>query len=304
MADGIPPWLQINPVEPVSRLLEGYRAGLSASEAQTAAAQRAQSMAIAQEQAAENARLRQEQHQLDVQRFGLELKLKEQQAEREAQEAAMQLEGQKGLEKDLSQGIPLQQAFVKWAPKLLYRHPERLAQSIHDLSPPGAPIFGTSPEGLPYAQNPRTGQVTFPSAASLRPEFEGGVEEYPGGVKAFRVSPQRLQVIGKPMQEGDLNAVQREQLKDIRAQEKEISKKLQEVPVQMRQKQPVYQAMEEELRALKARRDEVYRGRGAVPVKEQGDRDALIQKANDAIARGADPVQVKARLRALGIETN
>jgi hypothetical protein len=30
----------------------------------------------------------------------------------------------------------------------------------------------------------------------------------------------------------------------------------------------------------------------------------LIQKANDAIARGADPVQVKARLRALGIETN
>jgi len=156
-------------VEPVGRLLEGYRAGLSASEAQTSAAQRAQSMALAQAQASENARLRQEQHQLDVQRFGLELRLKEQQAEQAAQEAAVQLEGQQGLQKELAQGVPIQQAFMKWAPKLLYKHPERLAQAIQAMTPAEAPTFGTSPEGLPYMQNPRTGQAVFPPAALLKP---------------------------------------------------------------------------------------------------------------------------------------
>jgi hypothetical protein len=164
MADGIPPWLNIDPVAPVGRLLEGYRAGLSASEAQTAAAQRAQQMAFAQQQAAEASRIRQEQHQLDVQRFGLELRLKEQQAEQAAQEAAIQLEGQQGLQKELAQGVPIQQAFVKWAPKLLYKHPERLAQAIQAMTPPGTPQPGWTPSGQEYMINPRTGAPVFSRA--------------------------------------------------------------------------------------------------------------------------------------------
>jgi len=161
MADGIPPWLNIDPVAPVGRLLEGYRAGLSASEAQTAAAQRAQSMAFAQAQASENARLRQEQHQLDVQRFGLELRLKEQQAEQAAQEAAIQLEGQQGLQKELAQGVPIQEAFVKWAPKLLYKHPERIAQAYRAFQTPAAPQPGWTPSGQEYMVDARGG-LRFP----------------------------------------------------------------------------------------------------------------------------------------------
>lgn len=157
----IPPWLNADPAAPVGRLLEGYRAGLSAAEARTAAAQRAESMAFAQQQATEAARIRQEQHQLDAEKFGLELRMKEQQYAQAAQEASMQLEGQQGLEKDLAEGIPMEKALPKWAPKLLYKHPERLPQLLRTLTPPGPPQFSQSPSGREVMWNPRTGAGTF-----------------------------------------------------------------------------------------------------------------------------------------------
>lgn len=146
MATTLPPWLAIDPLAPVGRYLQGYQIG--ASQGQAAAAQRraeqaaalsaqqqSEEMAFRREQAAQVAQIRQQEQALNAQKFGLELRTKQKEYEIAAEEAAKQLEGMRGFQKNKAAGMPDAQNLMENAPNLFWRHPERLAQAIHQLTP-------------------------------------------------------------------------------------------------------------------------------------------------------------------------
>jgi hypothetical protein len=113
-------------------------------------------------QQAQQNQLRREHQAMQAHQFEQSLRMRQQKAEQEASEAAIQMEGSRGLEKDLQAGVPLEQAFPKHAAKLLYKHPERIGSAIKGVTPPGAPQPGWTPSGQEYMTNPNTGGVHFP----------------------------------------------------------------------------------------------------------------------------------------------
>lgn len=219
----VPPWLNIDPVAPVGRLLEGFRTGLSAGEAQRSANQRAEQMAFAQAQAAENARIRQEQNQLEARQFEMQFRLKEKEAERQAQEAAMQLEGMQTLEKRLAAGEPFEQVWAQVAPKVLYRHPERIPDAMRSM----VPQPGWTPSGVEYMTDPRGG-VHFPSVAAMRQGFTPQVQTFGEGqdaVRAIEVRPGSWQTV-RQGQQGTLTQTARAKLQELNRDEARLYKNI------------------------------------------------------------------------------
>jgi hypothetical protein len=165
MAATIPPWLNINPIEP-ARILQRSQA----QRAQNAAAERRaqleeqrlhaqQQMMYARLAAQERAEQRKEQvlrqtqdSQLAQQAAALEfrremgmrqnaqqtqqLRLREQQAEQKTAGAARQLLGMRKLQEDIGNGMPLEQALAKNSSELFSDHPERLASAMRAARPP------------------------------------------------------------------------------------------------------------------------------------------------------------------------
>lgn len=167
MAVAIPPWLNIDPIAPARIKLAANAQRNSAAAAERAAQLQAQrieaeqqmqaNQIAAQERAAarrqevlkqtqdqelamqaEQNQLRRERQAQQAQQFQQQLQLKEKAAEQAAQEASIQMEGSRGLQKDLEAGIPLEKAFPKHASKLLYKHPERIPSAMKALQQPGA----------------------------------------------------------------------------------------------------------------------------------------------------------------------
>ncbi len=93
MALEIPPWLNLNITQAPATYLQGYGQGASAGSAATSAVQRDEALAAQREQAEALNDIRRQEMQLKADEFGLQLKERQKKAEREAQEAAIQLEG-------------------------------------------------------------------------------------------------------------------------------------------------------------------------------------------------------------------
>src|ERR1051325_5339946 len=117
----LPPWLSVNPAQSAEVFLHAYGAGAGAGASARAASQRDEELAFHEQQAQQLDAIRQQEQQLATEKFGLDLREKQRAAEREAQEAAMQLEGQQQLSKALAQGTPIHEALAAAGPKLFYR---------------------------------------------------------------------------------------------------------------------------------------------------------------------------------------
>jgi len=173
----IPPWLNIDPTAPVGRLLEGYRSGLAAAEAQNQAAARAQQQQLAAEQAAQLNAYRQEQQQALVQHWEQQLRLQQEKDQRAAAEAAIQSQAMNELQKRTAAGEPFEKVWPELAPRVLYRHPQSIAQSIRAVTPPGEPQVGVTPSGKEYLINPRTGAAVFSPLGAQPQTVEGIAKE-------------------------------------------------------------------------------------------------------------------------------
>ena len=173
----IPPWINIDPVAPVGRLLEGYRSGLAAAEAQNQAAARAQQQELAAEQAAQLNAYRQQQQQALVQHWEQQLRLQQEKDQRAAAEAAIQSQAMNELQKRTAAGEPFEKVWPELAPRVLYRHPQSIAQSIRAVMPPGTPQPGWTPSGKEYMINPRTGAVAFTPLGAQPQATEGIAKE-------------------------------------------------------------------------------------------------------------------------------
>ncbi len=207
----IPPWISsIDPTAPVDRMLAGYRTGLSAGEAQSAAAARAQQMMLAQQQAAELNAYRQQQQALDAVQFNATLRLQQDKAQREAATAAAQLEGQRGIQEDLAAGLEWPQALAKWAPKLFAGEPRGLASAMDQISGPRPPIFSKGPGGIDIMQSPTGGAQVLPG---WRAEHTPRTMDV-NGVSMVETSPGRWQPL-RQAQEQTLTQAGRSQLQKL-----------------------------------------------------------------------------------------
>lgn len=131
----IPPWMQTNPLAGIPLYLQGYGQGAQVGESQRRAEARNYEAELQQAAAQERNEILREAKRIQAAEFAENLKLKQEQAQQAAREAAVQLEGQQGLEKDLQSGIPFQEAFPRWATKILYKHPQSLTQVLNQLTP-------------------------------------------------------------------------------------------------------------------------------------------------------------------------
>lgn len=197
MAVQIPSWLAIDPIEPARLAAASAARRQQAAIAERAAQLRQQEMELRaqveqahiaqQERAAyrrqimaeqlaqaegqrraEDLAMRRELHARQASQFQQTIQMRQQAAERAAAESAIQAEGSRGLQADLDQGIPLEQALPKHAGKLFYKHPERLVPAMRAVTPPGEPRFGKTPGGAEYVQDPRGG-VHFPPGMAAGP---------------------------------------------------------------------------------------------------------------------------------------
>ncbi len=166
----LPPWLNISPTAPVQGMLEGYGLGLRASEARQAQAARAQQQMLAQQQAAELNAYRQQQQALEQQQFTENLRLAQQKAEREAKVAALQMEGMNEAQTLQAQGLEWPQILAKVGPKLFAGDPRGLGLGMQGLqrTAPHTPVYGKSPEGVPFYRDPQTGRLSFIPASALK----------------------------------------------------------------------------------------------------------------------------------------
>lgn len=315
MAATLPPWLAIDPIAPVGRYLQGYQIG--ASQGQAAAAQRraeqatalsaqqqSEEMAFRREQAAQAAQIRQQEQALNAQKFALDLRTTQQKYEREAQEAARHLEGMQMYQKAIAAGEPQERALLQAAPLLLWRHPEKLADTIRELTPAQEPVPKTTPEGLPYLWNPRTGQPTFAptSAQEFEPEVGTfGEDVIPGGVPMARTSRGQWRVIPKDQ----LTREEIERLKSIRAKQSPLRKALQGLTEEEIQSDTSFKTLQDQLDELEAEEEGIFKkGKTAEAPKgtEQAQAQRLVQTANQKIAEISSGIGIQ-RLTGGGVLT-
>lgn len=217
MAVQIPPWLNIDPIEP-ARIAQRANAQRGAQAIAERNAQ-IQYQRLQQEQEMNDARLaaqerasvrhadvlkqtrdaelaqhaaalqmRREEAAQRAKQYERQLKIREQKAEQEVKEASERMEGSRGLQEDLQGGVPMDKAMAKWAPKLFYKNPERIGQAMRGLTPPEAPQEFTTAGGVKGVYNTRTGAPSFP------PREAAG----PLGPEAFTARP-IVDAQGKPM---------------------------------------------------------------------------------------------------------
>jgi len=215
----LPPWLSVNPAQSAEVFLHAYGAGAGAGASARAASQRDEELAFHEQQAQQLDAIRQQEQQLATEKFGLDLREKQRAAEREAQEAAMQLEGQQQLSKALAQGTPIHEALAAAGPKLFYRHPEKMFQALHQVTPPP---LAPAPQWVPpdtatgapgYMRNLKTGQPSYPpvtpATGPLVAEDILDASGQPTGVRAYRGAHGAVHPL-KPeglSQEGQIRAI-------------------------------------------------------------------------------------------------
>ncbi len=310
----VPPWLNIDPVAPVGRYLEGYGLGQRSGIAQTEAIARQQQQALAQQQAAELNAYRQQQQALDAEQFNAKLRLDQEKAQREAAAAASQLEAQQGIQDMMSKGATWPQALAQWGGKLFAGEPRGYATAMHQMAPPNPPVFGETPEGVPYIQGPGGGVSVVPRAYT-RGEHVPKTDVF-GGVEYIESSPGHWQPLRQP-QEQTLTQAGRARLSELTRDEANIYRQYKGMTeAEIAEESPT---TAKKLSEIDAERQSIYGGQWKpgtpAATQQQNDPKILLQKANEKIERirkgiPAGPAQdaainqVVAKLRALGINMN
>jgi len=231
MAVQIPPWLQIDPIAP-ARLRIQANAQRNAEAANIRAAQAhaqdlqfrreqlaaQQGMAAEREAADERAALRRDQvlrqthdqelaqaaQQIQLRReaqaqksaqFQQTLRLKQEAAEREAKNAAQQMQGMKAVQAGLQKGEPLQKLIAENAPLLFAKYPERI--------PTAVPRGVIGPQDF-VARQLRDEQGN-PMGISVIPGAHGSIKTLPRTTMTpegmLRADQLRLGVISRQMEE-------------------------------------------------------------------------------------------------------
>ncbi len=235
----LPEWLRINPTEHANKLIAGYGQGRAAGAGRLSAeeheidreydaTQRAEALAAQREQAAAMMAYRQQAQEEQSRQFDERQRMRQRQAEIAAQEASIQLEGQRGFDQDfqslIEQGLSptqaMSQAFPRHASKMLYKNQWRIPDAMqHSQRGSIPPVFGQSPGGSEYMQDPITGALRY--APESAQSFTPTEVTTPGGRHGVMTSRRHFQP--DPLQpQGSLTQLEVKDLADISAQERAI----------------------------------------------------------------------------------
>lgn len=177
-----PPWLQFDP-QAESRIKIAAnqqrnnmaQAQLQAQIARERMMQEAQqqqdALAFKYREAADMDAYRREEIQRRREEAGATERFRQQKYEQEAQEASKRMQGWRAYQERVGKGEDPMKAFASEAHLLLWSDPAKLQGTLESMqrqAPPPAPIFGKTPEGVPFVQDPRTGHVGFPPSSTLK----------------------------------------------------------------------------------------------------------------------------------------
>ncbi len=250
----IPPWLNIDPIEPAriqvqanaqrnQRAAAELNAQIARERMQEDALQAAAALQARQQQAEQANALRQQEldqlaayRQEESQRKQVEgaalERLRQQKYEQDAMTASQRLEGMQDYQKRVANGEDKMQAFAANAHKILYQHPEQVGKLFESMGEHGPLTEGTTAGGANYLT--RGGRpYMIPQTALPGQEFEpSGVVDFGGGVSAFQVSPKHYQILTKPTPPvplGKLTDADRNRLAELATETKQIQKGLPEL---------------------------------------------------------------------------
>ncbi len=139
----IPPWMNVSPLAPVPMYLQGFGQGAQIGESRRRAEMVAYEQQLQQQAQQERNEILREARQIQAQEFAQTLKLKQDEAARSARQAAEQLEGRRGFERDvqlrISQGMEpaeaMRQSLPLHASKLFAGQEQSLAQVLGQMKP-------------------------------------------------------------------------------------------------------------------------------------------------------------------------
>jgi len=131
----IPPWMVSNPLAGIPFFLSGYGQGSQAGESRRRGEQYAYELELQQAAQQERNEILREAKQIQAQEFAESLKLKQDEAARAARTAAIRLEGQQGMEKDIQSGMGFEEAITRHASKLFHEEPQALSNLLRQLQP-------------------------------------------------------------------------------------------------------------------------------------------------------------------------
>lgn len=312
MAVQIPPWLNIDPIEP-ARILERTNSRRAANAAAERRAQLEEQRLFSQQQmmnarlaAQERASQRKEQvmretrdAQLAQQAAAMEfrrqmanqtnqrqlqqLRLREQQVEQQASSSARQLQGMRTLQEDLGRGVPLEQALAKNAANLFSNRPERLASAMKAAETPGPPQAFTA-GGMSGVYNPRTGAPSFPPRlpSELGPEaFQArDITDPQGNPTGIRAIPGRGSARVLP---GQMNLRPGDRINALKTRLSLIQTKMltEATKAELPSLKKERDGIEEELRQITAPAEELSPGKVDERVGPEEEDDFLLPPAGD-----------------------
>ena len=296
----IPPWINIDPTAPVGRLLEGYRSGLAAAEAQNQAAARAQQQQLAAEQAAQLNAYREQRERELVQHWQDQLRFQQEKDKRAAAIAATQMEAQQGIQADLAAGMDWPKTLAKWAPKLFAGQPRGLAAAMQHVAGPAPPIFGKTPEGASYIQSPSGAAQLIP------PRYSGGPLPPP----VFGTSPEGIPYAQNPFtggitplhqpadQEQKITQAGRAELQNLGRQEARLYKEWGDITDEDAAKDPEAAKALDEMDRIQATRQSIYSGTwkptgGTAPTGARGGQLTIEQAREFLRQAGGDKAKAR-----------
>jgi multidrug efflux pump subunit AcrA (membrane-fusion protein) len=232
MAVSIPPWLSVGPLDPVQfysqGVAQGQRAAAERNQAQVAAMQAAERQAarVADDQRAEA------QAQNSAAQFAASLALRKEENERAARAAALQYEALEGVRRDVSSGLPMEQAIFR-NPGLFLDNPAAIGTTLRAM---------------------QAGQPSTPLTAE---EVAQRVHDLPGGGRAMQTGPQSFSVLERPPKavtpkEGELTQKERARLGVLNRQAAALQRQLAELEEDGDDDLPRYRQTAEDLAKIDA----------------------------------------------------
>ncbi len=272
MATFIPPWLNIDPIEPAKIKLQAnaqrnqraaaeLTAQIARERMQEEALQHAGTLAARQQEAADLAAYRQQESERKEQEGAALERLRQQKYEQDAMEASIRMEGMRDYEKGLAAGEDQGTAFSRNAHKLLYKNPAALERYVQNLGEAGPLEERTTSGGAGYLVRPG-GRPQFIPRTSLPGESftpgEGGLMEIAPGLNMVRTSKNAAQVINKPMAPGQFDDIQTAMMKRIEEDEKFYRNQLKNYDAEELKTNPQAKELKQFIDELGGKREEIY----------------------------------------------
>lgn len=226
MATLIPPWLNIDPIEPARLKLQAnnQRRQMEAAELtaqiarermQADALQHAASLAQKQQEASDLAAYREEESERKRSEGAALERLRQQKYEQDAMEASIRMEGMRDYESSIASGEAPAMAFSRNAHKLLFKNPPALERFVQNLGEQGSLAEQRTEGGAAYLARPGGRPYFVPRTSLPGSDFTPSLVDVGPGVSGVRTGPNRFQVI----EQGRLSDIDKARLSDIAHQE-------------------------------------------------------------------------------------